>query len=127
LLERLRACRRRAEDPVLREAAIATPPVECGPLRLDAARHAASWREVPFRLTRIEFQLLEFLAERPGVVRRRQQMLDLVHGHGVHADDRTIDTHVRRLRTKIRAIEPGFEAIQTVHGLGYRFVVPAEA
>ncbi|MGI1663679.1 response regulator transcription factor [Palleronia sp. KMU-117] len=128
LLERLRACSRRAErDMTLHGAEAPSRRLECGPLVMNDECHSATWGGKPLRLTRNEFQVLHFLAERPGYVRSRQQILDLLHGDDLEVDDRTIDTQIKRLRTKLRAVDPEFEAIDTVYGVGYRFMAPITA
>jgi two-component system response regulator ChvI len=121
LLERLKACSRRASRPVHAAEADQATELSLGPLHMDSARHRATWMEKPMRLTRNEFRVLHFLAERPGYVRSRQQILDVLHGEDLFVDDRTVDTHVKRLRTKMKAIDPSFNAIDTVYGEGYRF------
>jgi two-component system response regulator ChvI len=128
LLERLRACQRRAEHEAPRDTVEAsTETLVRGPLTIDPSRHEAIWNGSGVHLTRIEFELLRFLAERPGYVRTRQQLLELVHGESYHAEDRIMDSHIQRLRRKMRAVEPDFDAIQTVHGLGYRYIELEEA
>jgi two-component system response regulator ChvI len=122
-LERLRALSRRVERNAEGPAA-ATRRLECGPLVMNDECHTATWEGKTLRLTRNEFRVLHFLAERPGYVRTRQQILDLLHGDDLEVDDRTIDTQIKRLRTKIRTVDPTFEAIDTVYGVGYRFLVP---
>jgi two-component system response regulator ChvI len=123
LLERLRAARRRAVQADAPEAAAVDDTLQQGLLVMNSARHGASWMGRPLRLTRNEFQVLYHLAERPGYVRSRQQLMDVLHGDDLYVDDRTIDTHIKRLRTKLRVIDPGFNAIDTVYGVGYRFVL----
>jgi two-component system response regulator ChvI len=122
-LERLRALSRRAERTAEGPAAAAHR-LQCGPLVMNDECHTATWDGKALRLTRNEFRVLHFLAERPGYVRTRQQILDLLHGDDLEVDDRTIDTQIKRLRTKIRTVDPTFEAIDTVYGVGYRFLVP---
>jgi two-component system response regulator ChvI len=122
-LERLRALGRRAERNAEGPAA-SVRRLECGPLVMNDECHTATWDGKALRLTRNEFRVLHFLAERPGYVRTRQQILDLLHGDDLEVDDRTIDTQIKRLRTKIRTVDPTFEAIDTVYGVGYRFLVP---
>ena len=124
LLERLRAARRRAVQADAPEPGAADDALEQGLLVMNSARHTASWMGQPLRLTRNEFQVLQHLAGRPGFVRSRRQLMDVLHGDDPYVDDRTIDTHIKRLRTKLRAIDPGFNAIDTVYGVGYRFILP---
>jgi two-component system response regulator ChvI len=72
-------------------------------------------------LTVTEFLILEALAQRPGVVKTRNQLLDVAYQEDVYVDDRTIDSHIKRIRRKFRAIDPDFDAIETLYGVGYRF------
>ena len=92
-----------------------------GPLWLDADRYAAAWRGKAVRLTVTEFLLLEALARRPGHVRTRDQLLQAAYPHDTDASDRTIDSHVKRLRRKFQEIDAAFDALESVYGAGYRF------
>lgn len=96
-------------------------PVRAGELHLEPARFLATWRGQAVPLTRSEFQVLLAIARRRGMVLSREQLLDLCHGEDVVVTDRTIDTFVKRLRKKLRQVDPGFDAIETVFGVGYRF------
>ena len=91
-----------------------------GDLVLDADRYAAEWRGTPVRLTVTEFWLLEALARRPGHVKSRDQLLQAAYPHDTSASDRTIDSHVKRLRRKFQEVDAGFDAIESVYGAGYR-------
>jgi len=93
-------------------------PVVAGELSMDAARHTVSWAEQPLTLTVIEFELLLALARRPGNVLTRGQLVEHAWGPAHAVSDRTVDSHVRRIRAKLRAV--GADPIETVHGLGYR-------
>jgi two-component system, OmpR family, response regulator ChvI len=124
LLERLRAVRRRAVQADVPDIGVCVDELQQGLLIMNRARHTASWMGKSLRLTRNEFQVLHHLAERPGYVRSRQQLMDVLHGDDLYVDDRTVDTHIKRLRTKLRVIDPGFNAIDTVYGVGYRFILP---
>lgn len=90
-----------------------------GSLRLDPSRHLATWAGTPLDLTRREFGLLEMLARRPGQILGRDRLMDGVYGDAIHVSDRTIDSHIRYLRARLR--EAGAEPIRTVRGLGYTF------
>jgi two-component system, OmpR family, response regulator ChvI len=92
-----------------------------GGLWLDADRYAAAWRGKAVRLTVTEFLLLEVLARRPGHVRTRDQLLQAAYPHDTEASDRTIDSHVKRLRRKFQEVDAAFDAIESVYGAGYRF------
>jgi two-component system response regulator ChvI len=91
-----------------------------GGLTLDADRYAAEWRGRAVRLTVTEFLLLEALARRPGHVKSRDQLLEAAYPHDTSASDRTIDSHVKRLRRKFQDVDPAFDAIESVYGAGYR-------
>jgi len=93
---------------------------QAGDLVLDADRYAAAWRGTPIRLTVTEFLLLETLARRPGHVKSRDQLLEAAYTHDTTASDRTIDSHVKRLRRKFQDVDAAFDAIESVYGAGYR-------
>jgi len=95
--------------------------LEAGRLRLDLARYQAFWNGAPVPLTVTEFTLLHALARRPGHVKTRAQLLEEGYPHDAYASDRTIDSHVKRLRKKLAEADPASDAIETVYGLGYRF------
>ena len=92
-----------------------------GRLRMDPARHEVSWTGKPVALTVTEFLILEALATRPGVVKSRNQLMDAAYSEDIFVDDRTIDSHIKRLRRKFRAVDPYFSAIDTLYGAGYSF------
>jgi two-component system response regulator ChvI len=105
-----------AKAPPAKSDAVTT----AGALVLDADRYAAEWRGTPVRLTVTEFWLLEALARRPGHVKSRDQLLQAAYPHDTSASDRTIDSHVKRLRRKFQEVDAGFDAIESVYGAGYR-------
>ena len=126
LIARIRAILRRAD--LARAAAEGEPrddpvpePVSRGRLTLDPARHKVSWGGVPVSLTVTEFMILEALAARPGVVKSRNQLMDAAYHDDVFVDDRTIDSHIKRLRRKFRSVDPTFSGIETLYGAGYSF------
>jgi two-component system response regulator ChvI len=127
LIARIRAILRRVElarGDDAREPAPGEPPsepVRRGRLTMDPARHAVRWDEAPVSLTVTEFLILEALASRPGVIRSRNQLMDAAYSDDVYVDDRTIDSHIKRLRRKFRAVDPTFGAIETLYGAGYSF------
>jgi two-component system response regulator ChvI len=88
---------------------------------MDPDRHLVKWNQVPVTLTVTEFMILEALAQRPGVVKTRNQLMDVAYQDDVYVDDRTIDSHIKRLRRKFREADPDFNAIDTLYGAGYRF------
>ncbi|MBB4859019.1 two-component system response regulator ChvI [Novosphingobium chloroacetimidivorans] len=92
-----------------------------GRLRLDPARHQVTWNDRSVSLTVTEFLILEALAMRPGVVKSRNQLMDAAYNDDVFVDDRTIDSHIKRLRRKFRSVDPEFAAIETLYGAGYSF------
>ena len=125
LIARIRALLRRQE--LARGATTASEdepePVllERGRLVMDPARHKVLWDGKDVTLTVTEFLILETLAQRPGVVKTRNQLLDVAYQDDVYVDDRTIDSHIKRMRRKFRASDPDFDAIETLYGVGYKF------
>ena len=125
LIARIRAILRRQQ--LARGEAAATsdepepPLIERGRLVMDPARHKVSWSGRDVGLTVTEFLIMETLAQRPGVVKSRNQLLDVAYNDDVYVDDRTIDSHIKRIRRKFRLADPGFDAIETLYGVGYRF------
>ena len=95
--------------------------IERGRLMMDPARHKIRWDDKDVTLTVTEFLILEALAQRPGVVKSRNQLLDVAYQDDVYVDDRTIDSHIKRIRRKFRAVDDGFDGIETLYGVGYRF------
>jgi len=96
-------------------------PIRRGRLTMDPARHTVTWQGDPVSLTVTEFLILEALALRPGVVKTRNQLMDAAYHDDVFVDDRTIDSHIKRLRRKFRAVDREFAAIETLYGAGYSF------
>jgi two-component system, OmpR family, response regulator ChvI len=94
-----------------------------GPLEMDASRHRVLWHGQAVSLTVTEFMILEALAQRPDVIRSRNQLMDAAYQDDVYVDDRTIDSHIKRIRRKFRAVNDSFDAIETLYGAGYRFSV----
>jgi two-component system response regulator ChvI len=92
-----------------------------GQLVLDLQRYTATWNEVRLSLTLTEFMLLRALARHPGFVKTRRQLMEEGYPHDSYASDRTIDSHIKRLRRKLAEADPGCDVLETVHGLGYRF------
>ena len=97
------------------------PLIERGRLVMDPARHKVLWDGKDVTLTVTEFLILEALAQRPGVVKSRNQLLDIAYQDDVYVDDRTIDSHIKRIRRKFRTVDSEFDAIETLYGVGYRF------
>jgi two-component system response regulator ChvI len=123
LVERIRALLRRQEvlsgDEVT-EAEAGQIMVR-GELKMDPLRHAVSWKGKDVSLTVTEFLLLQALAQRPGFVKSRDQLMDVAYDDQVYVDDRTIDSHIKRLRKKMRTVDDEFSAIETLYGIGYRY------
>jgi len=124
LIERIRAVlRRTARRSEPEEAAAERRVMVRGPLEMDPERHRVRWGASDVQLTVTEFLILEALAQRPGVVKTRDQLMDVAYAHDSYVDDRTIDSHIKRLRKKFRTVDPDFAAIETLYGVGYRFDV----
>jgi two-component system response regulator ChvI len=125
LLARIRAILRRTEaraaEPTEEAAEEEAPQILRGRLVMDPARHRVAWDGKDVTLTVTEFLILEALAQRPGVVKSRNQLMDVAYQDDIYVDDRTIDSHIKRLRRKFRAVDPEFKAIETLYGVGYRF------
>ena len=120
LIERIRAVLRRAEVGRAAPGAKSEQVVR-GQLVLDPQRHLCAWKGAPLNLTVTEFLILQALAQRPGHVKSRDQLMDIAYGDSVYVDDRTIDSHIKRLRKKFRVVDDEFEQIETLYGIGYRY------
>jgi two-component system, OmpR family, response regulator ChvI len=127
LLARIRAILRRAaperegEGEVPVQQAHEGAVVERGRLRMDPSRHRVTWDGRPVSLTVTEFLILEALAQRPGVIKSRNQLMDAAYPDDVFVDDRTVDSHIKRLRRKFRSVDGDFGSIETLYGAGYSF------
>ncbi|MCE5973379.1 response regulator transcription factor [Sinirhodobacter sp. WL0062] len=123
LVERIRALLRRQEAISTGEVAVTedTKVIVRGNLTMDPLRHSVSWKGKEVTLTVTEFLLLQALALRPGFVKSRDQLMDVAYDDQVYVDDRTIDSHIKRLRKKMRAADDDFSAIETLYGIGYRY------
>lgn len=129
LIERVKAVLRRAgrgetdgaEGPSTGAADVAARALKRGKLTLDPARHESLWDGKPVKLTVTEFLLLQSLAQRPGFVKSRDNLMDAAYEDQVYVDDRTIDSHIKRMRKKSREVDPEFDAIETLYGVGYRY------
>jgi two-component system response regulator ChvI len=124
LIERVRAVLRRAhpeEHDAGGPSEAASKALKRGRLTLDPARHDCLWEGRPVRLTVTEFLLLQSLAQRPGFVKSRDNLMDAAYEDQVYVDDRTIDSHIKRMRKKFREVDPEFDAIETLYGVGYRY------
>ena len=122
LLERIRALLRRRDSASEGEnGEAADPPMTRGGLVLDSSRHLCTWNGEPVNLTVTEFLIVKALAARPGHVKSRDQLMDAAYGEHIYVDDRTIDSHIKRLRKKFKAIDDDFDQIETLYGVGYRY------
>ena len=92
-----------------------------GNLVLDDARHLCTWKNQPLNLTVTEYLLIKSLAERPGHVKNRDQLIDMAYGENIYVDDRTIDSHIKRVRKKFKTLDPEFAQIETLYGVGYKY------
>jgi len=122
LVERVKAMLRRssAKDGTNPKEADAKL-LERGLLRMDPERHICTWNSKSVTLTVTEFLILQALASRPGVVKSRNALMDAAYDDQVYVDDRTIDSHVKRLRKKFKSVDDAFDMIETLYGVGYRF------
>lgn len=122
LLERIRAVLRRqqglAGDDNEKDF---DPPVHRGDLVLDSVRHLCTWAGKPVNLTVTEFLIIKSLALRPGHVKSRDQLMDAAYGEHIYVDDRTIDSHIKRVRKKFKDVNEAFDQIETLYGIGYRY------
>lgn len=124
LLARIRAILRRVDLNNLTpddEGAAEDQIMVRGALEMDPARHRVRWKGCDVALTVTEFMILEALAQRPGVVKSRSQLMDAAYQDDIYVDDRTIDSHIKRLRKKFRVADTAFDSIDTLYGAGYRF------
>ncbi|MFP6729270.1 MAG: response regulator transcription factor [Alphaproteobacteria bacterium] len=122
LIERIRAILRRADLAAGGgDDADSEPKIIRGDLLLDPARHECRWRDVGVTLTVTEFLILKSLVIRPGHVRSRDQLMDAAYDDNIYVDDRTIDSHIKRIRKKLKAVDETFSQIETLYGVGYRY------
>ena len=118
LIERIRAVLRRVSNSNLEDP---SKIIKKGNLILDLDRHICTWKEFDVKLTVTEFLLLHNLASRPGLVKSRDQLMDAAYGETIYVDDRTIDSHVKRMRRKFKYYDKEFDQIETLYGIGYRY------
>jgi two-component system response regulator ChvI len=123
LLERVKAVLRRAEGKKGAHApqGEAKQTMVRGQLVLDPMRHECTWNAKPVKLTVTEFLILQCLAQRPGFVKSRDNLMDAAYDDQVYVDDRTIDSHIKRLRKKFKVVDDDFDSIETLYGVGYRY------
>jgi len=126
LTARIRAILRRAEPERIHgqptaSGEAAQPNLKRGRLFMDPARHHVKWDDKTVSFTVTEFLILEALAARPGVIKSRNQLMDAAYPDDIFVDDRTVDSHIKRMRRKFRSVDPTFNAIDTLYGAGYSF------
>ncbi len=123
VVERVKAVLRRigVKDGTTSSNEPARAVIERGKLKLDPERHTCHWDDKNVTLTVTEFLILQALATRPGVVKTRDALMDAAYDDQVYVDDRTIDSHIKRLRKKFKQVDDDFDVIETLYGVGYRF------
>ena len=120
LIERIRALMRRSEARAM-PSGTGDDLIRRGGMTLDASRHLCTWQGETVNLTVTEFLLIQALARHPGHVKSRDRLIDAAYGAHIYIDDRTIDSHIKRLRKKFRAVDADFKQIETLYGVGYRY------
>jgi two-component system response regulator ChvI len=121
LIERIRALLRRNDTSRAEVSGVAQGVLVRGELVLDETKHQCTWKGADIQLTVTEFLLVKALAARPGMVKSRDQLIDAAYGENIYVDDRTIDSHIKRVRKKFRAVDDSFNHIETLYGIGYRY------
>ncbi|MEL6363238.1 MAG: response regulator transcription factor [Pseudomonadota bacterium] len=121
LMERVKAVLRRAAADATASPDEEKKIIRRGDLTLDPLRHHCTWKGAAVTLTVTEFLILEALASRPGFVKSRDQLMDAAYDDQVYVDDRTIDSHIKRIRKKFRQSDEEFDAIETLYGVGYKY------
>ena len=122
LIERVRAILRRSKEVKDLNNTNSNDIIKRGKLSLNMSRHECFWNDLPIKLTVTEFLLLESLASRPGYVKSRDQLMSVAYDDDIYVDDRTIDSHIKRLRKKFKDLDESFESIETLYGVGYRYI-----
>jgi two-component system, OmpR family, response regulator ChvI len=122
LVERVKAVLRRAlPKSTALPKKVTDKLLDCGPLRMDIERHTCTWKNHRVRLTASEFLILHALASRPGVVKSRNALVGVAYNNPLNVDERSIDTHIKRMRKKFMACDSDFDSVQTLYGVGYCF------
>ena len=121
LIERVKVILKRASSSSKENEVNSDSLIERGNLLLNMDRHECHWKEERIKLTVTEFLLLESLVNRPGYVKNRDQLMSAAYSDDLYVDDRTIDSHIKRIRRKFKAIDKDFNSIETFYGVGYRF------
>ena len=121
LIERVKVILKRTSFSSIENTVNSDSFIERGNLILNMDRHECHWKEERIKLTVTEFLLLESLVNRPGYVKNRDQLMSAAYSDDLYVDDRTIDSHIKRIRRKFKAIDKDFNSIETLYGVGYRF------
>ena len=121
LIERIRALLRRERLSNTEDEQPSEQAIQRGDLTLDPGRHLCAWKGREVNLTVTEFLILKALAQRPGHVKSRDQLMDAAYGESIYVDVRTIDSHIKRLRKKFKQVDDDFQQIETLYGVGYRY------
>ena len=121
LIERVKVILKRTSSSSKENEVNSDSLIERGNLLLNMDRHECHWKEERIKLTVTEFLLLESLVNRPGYVKNRDQLMSAAYSDDLYVDDRTIDSHIKRIRRKFKAIDKDFNSIETLYGVGYRF------
>ena len=121
VLERIRAVLRRHSTWLEDERDQKELAINQGELCLDPSRHLCRWKDRSVDLTVTEFLILKLLARHPGHVKTREIMIDQLWGHDIYVEDRSVDSHVKRIRKKFKNVDETFANIETLYGLGYRY------
>ena len=122
LIERVKAILRRSKDSLTSNDKETSNIIKRGKLSLNMSRYECFWDDIAIKLTVTEFLLLESLASRPGYVKSRDQLMSAAYDDDIYVDDRTIDSHIKRLRRKFKNLDKNFESIETLYGVGYRYI-----
>ena len=122
LIERVKAILRRSKDTLTLNDKETSNIIKRGKLSLNMSRYECFWDDIAIKLTVTEFLLLESLASRPGYVKSRDQLMSAAYDDDIYVDDRTIDSHIKRLRRKFKNLDKNFESIETLYGVGYRYI-----
>lgn len=121
LIERIRVLLRRNDMQDAPPEKSEEERIAYGDLELDDSRHLCKWKGEPLNLTVTEYLLVKALASRAGHVRSRDQLIDMAYGENIYVDDRTVDSHIKRVRRKFKKVDDGFDKIETLYGIGYRY------
>ncbi len=121
LIERVKTILRRSSGENISDPSNKKSLIERGDLLLNLDRHECQWKDERIKLTVTEFLILENLVNRPGYVKNRDQLMSAAYTEDIYVDDRTIDSHIKRIRRKFKSIDKDFNSIETLYGVGYRF------